>query len=106
VRLCVNTALRNSIVRYHGDATVTLGTRPCITQSLKDAFECLGGIKILLPLITQLDMPLRVREGRGWAGETADVCVLILALFCEMLHDSVSNQVCRFCCVLCVLCVC
>ncbi|CAN0500671.1 unnamed protein product, partial [Discosporangium mesarthrocarpum] len=40
-----------------------LGTRECLTRDVRDALDCLGGVKALLPLFAQYDHGVRERGG-------------------------------------------
>lgn len=37
------------------------GTRECVTRDVRDALDCLGGVKVLLPLFAQYDHGVRRR---------------------------------------------
>lgn len=46
-----------------GGAAVALeGAQLCTTTRLRDILHCLGGVAVLLPLLTQLDLPLHPRS--------------------------------------------
>ncbi len=90
----------------HMHATRLPGTRECVTRDVRDALDCLGGLKVLLPLFAQYDHGVR-RGGGGAAAAAAARAVsyrtdprlneTVLALLAETLRDRcVWRQLCEY----------
>lgn len=63
------------------------GTRECLTRDVRDALDCLGGVKVLLPLFAQYDHGVR-RGARRISYETDPVLnETVLALLAGTLKD-------------------
>ena len=64
------------------------GTRECVTRDVRDALDCLGGLKVLLPLFAQYDHGVR-RGGAARVSYRADPRLneTVLALLAETLRD-------------------
>lgn len=63
------------------------GTRECMKRDVRDALDCLGGVKVLLPLFAQYDHG--VRRGRGVVSYQTDPRLneTVLALLAGTLRD-------------------
>lgn len=63
------------------------GTRECVTRDVRDALDCLGGVKVLLPLFAQYDHG--VRFGRGVVSYQTDPRLneTVMALLAGTLRD-------------------
>jgi hypothetical protein len=71
------------------------GTFRCTTRDMRNTLDCLGGLKTLLPLFAQVDLPCA--GDLGSATGVADVvdeniCLKILSLIFELLRDSAENH--------------
>ncbi|CAM9527499.1 unnamed protein product [Ectocarpus fasciculatus] len=69
------------------------GTRECVTRDVRDALDCLGGVKVLLPLFAQYDHGVH-RGGAARVSYRTDPRLneTVLALLVGTLRDSVPNQ--------------
>ncbi|CAN0575787.1 unnamed protein product, partial [Ectocarpus sp. 12 AP-2014] len=69
------------------------GTRECVTRDVRDALDCLGGVKVLLPLFAQYDHGVH-RGGTARVSYRTDPRLNenVLALLVGTLRDSVPNQ--------------
>lgn len=63
------------------------GTRECVMRDVRDALDCLGGVKVLLPLFAQFDHG--VRRGEGLISYQTDPRLneTVLALLAGTLRD-------------------
>ena len=79
------------------------GTYMCATKDIRVALNCLGGIKVLLPLFAQFDLPIckPVVGGSAEADQIAPsldysvddtLCVKVLELVFSMLKESPQNN--------------
>lgn len=71
------------------DAWALGNLNACITRDVKDMMCSFGGIRALVPLFAQLDLPLGARITAGAPDKSL---VQLLALIGEMLSDSPANQ--------------
>lgn len=64
------------------------GTRECVTRDVRDALDCLGGLKVLLPLFAQYDHGVR-RGGAADVSYRTDLRLneTVLALLAGTLRD-------------------
>lgn len=64
------------------------GTRECVTRDVRDALDCLGGVKVLLPLFAQYDHGVQLGEGLGVSYKTdLRLNETVLALLAGTLRD-------------------
>lgn len=79
------------------------GTRECVTRDVRDALDCLGGVKVLLPLFAQYDHGVRRRGARGTRVSfrtDARLNETVLALLAGTLRDRwVGRWMCRKWCI-------
>jgi hypothetical protein len=73
------------------------GTFRCTTRDMRNTLDCLGGLKALLPLFAQVDMPSSDEEAlsnKEAASEGAEenICLKILNLIFDLLRDSAENH--------------
>lgn len=63
------------------------GTRECVTRDVRDALDCLGGVKVLLPLFAQYDHGV-LRSDRRVSYQTGQLLnETVLALLAGTLRD-------------------
>lgn len=62
------------------------GTRECVTRDVRDALDCLGGVKVLLPLFAQYDHAVR-RGGVISYDTDPSLNETVLALLAGTLRD-------------------
>ncbi|CAM9505103.1 unnamed protein product, partial [Scytosiphon promiscuus] len=69
------------------------GTRECVRRDVRDALDCLGGVKVLLPLFAQYDHGVR-RSGASRVSYRTDPRLneTVLALLAGTLRDSIPNR--------------
>lgn len=75
------------------------GTRECVTRDVRDALDCLGGVKVLLPLFAQYDHGVRRRGATGLRisfGTDPRLNETVLALLAGTLRDRCAGG-----CVVC-----
>lgn len=73
---------------WHEPNAVRLkGTYRCSSRDMKDSFDCLGGVKVLLPLIAKLDTPSDTDP------RSSKICSQVLELFFDMLRESTVNMI-------------
>jgi hypothetical protein len=60
------------------------GTYRCMTKNMSDAFDCLGGVKVLLPMLSQLDK-------QSATTPPGLVCAHIMDLFFTLMRDTPVN---------------
>jgi hypothetical protein len=67
------------------------GTFRCTFQDMRDALDCLGGKKILIPLFAQFDLPI---EGENFTDQTinSNICVDVIEFFFSLLRDSPDGR--------------
>jgi hypothetical protein len=73
-----------------------IGTHICTTRDMRDSLDCLGGIKVLLPLFTQLDLPVVVSGAGGndqpaTEAEQRRLYVKVLKVFFALLRGTPEN---------------
>lgn len=63
------------------------GTRECVRRDVRDALDCLGGVKVLLPLFAQYDHGVRCGDGRVSYRTDLRLNETVLALLAGTLRD-------------------
>lgn len=79
--------------RIHLPATLRVGGHACVTQSVRESAQCLGGVRLLFPLLTRLphtQPPRAEGEPKDRTGE--ELLVGLLGLMSQMLWDSAADQ--------------
>jgi len=79
--------------RIHLPATLRVGGHACVTQSVRESAQCLGGVRLLFPLLTRLphtQPPRGEGEPKDRTGE--ELLVGLLGLMSQMLWDSAADQ--------------
>ena len=79
--------------RIHLPATLRVGGHACVTQSVRESAQCLGGVRLLFPLLTRLphtQPPRGKGEPKDRTGE--ELLVGLLGLMSQMLWDSAADQ--------------
>ncbi|EFA75292.1 BEACH domain-containing protein [Heterostelium album PN500] len=71
------------------DATL-VAINPCVSRDIKDIIYCLGGIKVLFPLIPQLNQTLA--DPQLDSTSSSKLTIQVLGLFKDMLRGSEANQ--------------
>ncbi|EGG24619.1 BEACH domain-containing protein [Cavenderia fasciculata] len=74
---------------HNKDATL-VSINPCVSRDIKDIIYCLGGIKVLLPLIPQINMTLA--DPSRELTSNSELTIQVLGLFKDMLRGSEANQ--------------
>ena len=70
-------------------AVLSVGSHACVTHTVRDSAQCLGGVQLLFPLLARL--PAQRTEGAvGLKAE--QLLVQVLALMSQMLWDSDADQ--------------
>jgi hypothetical protein len=67
------------------------GTYRSTTKDMRDALDCLGGIKVLLPLFAQFDLPILNSDSKNSSFDE-NICLSIWKLIFSMLRDSSENH--------------
>jgi hypothetical protein len=68
------------------------GTYYCFTRDIRDALYCLGGFKVLLPLFSQFDQPLKLADGSLSYNAEEKLCIGVLELLFALLRDVPASQ--------------
>jgi hypothetical protein len=77
-------------------ATLMRGTYVNNCKDVRDAFDSLGGIKVLYPLFAQFDLPIRGLDGAPDYTVDPRLCVKFLDLLAKLLYHSHSGSNRRF----------
>ncbi|CAM9688989.1 unnamed protein product, partial [Hapterophycus canaliculatus] len=88
-----NTPEHNPVKWTNGSSRTLPGTRECVRRDVRDALDCLGGVKVLLPLFAQYDHGVR-RSGASRVSYRTDPRLneTVLALLAGTLRDSIPNR--------------
>ncbi|GAM18020.1 hypothetical protein SAMD00019534_011950 [Acytostelium subglobosum LB1] len=75
----------------HFDGTLH-SVHPCVSRDIKDIIYCLGGIKVLFPLLPQMNQQLLQQQPENATDTANKLIIQILGLFRDMLRGSEANQ--------------
>lgn len=62
------------------------GVKACVTHSAKDVLQCIGGVAVLLPMIPQLDQPIKEAST-----DQRDVDARLAVQVCDLVAESVKG---------------
>lgn len=79
--------------RFSGTFAKSLpGTFKCMSRDMRDALDCLGGIKALLPIFAQVDLPVLTSSGQVHCTVDDKLCLKVVNLVFTLLRDTAQNH--------------
>ncbi|MCO5595749.1 hypothetical protein L7F22_049797 [Adiantum nelumboides] len=84
--------------KVHHEAVILAGTQLCNRQLLKDILDCVGGVCVFFPLLTQLDQPLSPRnyllelDGAEITSDPQTLNVYVAAEVIELITSVLDNS--------------
>ena len=67
------------------------GTYRCTSRDMRDALDCLGGKRVLIPLFAQFDLPCRNPDGSPNYDADFKLCNEVMSLFFALSRDNGSS---------------
>ena len=89
-----NTPVRNTIKWNNSYTTQKLnGTCKCTVKDIRDALDCLGGLKVLIPIFLQIDLPIEpCDELEVSTAQPNKLCIRLVRSIFMLLRDSPENH--------------
>ncbi|KAH9329817.1 hypothetical protein KI387_001925, partial [Taxus chinensis] len=74
------------------EATIMAGTWLCYRHILRDILDCVGGVLVFFPLLTQLDQPITRSSAHSRFVLGDHVAAEVIELICSVLDGNLANQ--------------
>ncbi|KHJ48053.1 hypothetical protein D918_01320 [Trichuris suis] len=91
-QLCLNSVNKDNQVHFRQTTHAVMmdGVRVVVTHSIYTSLHSVGGVQILLPLLSQLDLP--VQKSDGTASMDYLISSILLSIFSQLLQSSPDVQ--------------
>lgn len=89
-----NTPVKNAVKWNNSYTTQKLnGTCKCTVKDIRDALDCLGGLKVLIPIFLQIDLPMEPSDELEVPSTQANkLCIRLVRSIFLLLRDSPENH--------------